>query len=357
MNPKELIDKYIRALVSREGSDIHLVVGSQVVFRINRSLQIFLQSERLTTEDMQDIVHLLLNKNQLNQLEQKLFLYIRYEHAISPGNICSFRVTLFKESGNPSIVFRLLESPDKTFEELHLPKILESVCAKMNGLFLVVGPSGHGKSTTLAAMVEHINRSYRRFILTIEHPVEFLFKQKESIILQRNVPDDARTFREAVDVSLRSDVDTIMIGEMNSTESIASTITLAEVGHLAFSTLHANSAAQVIHRIIDSFPGHQQNQIRNQLAHTLLGVLSIRLVPRIGGGLIPACEVMFNNSAVGNMIREDRIGSIDNTITTSSDQNMVSLDRYLANLVHEGEITLEHAKMFTNNERTLTQLL
>ena len=357
MTAVELLDQCVRALLSREGSDIHFTVNTQVVFRVKRALQIFLQSEKITPKHIKGLLEILLSAKQSEKLNRQLFLYFRYEHSLSPAQSYPFRVTVFKESGNFSLVFRLLETSERSFDDLGLPKVLESVCAKMDGLFLVVGPSGQGKSTTLAAIVEHINKSYRRFILTIEDPVEFSFKQKESIIMQRNIPDDARTFREAVDTSLRSDIDTIMVGEMNSIESIASTITVAEVGHLALSTLHANSAAQVIHRIIDSFPAHNQNQIRNQLAHILLGVLSIRLIPRVGGGLIPACEVMFNNSAIRNMIREDRISSINNTIQTSSDQYMISLDRYLANLVREGEITLEHARMFAGDARTLNQLL
>lgn len=221
---------------------------------------------------------------------------------------------------------------------------------------MVVGPSGHGKSTTLAALVDEINRTRADHIITIEDPIEYVFEGQRAIIEQREVQQDTLSFAKALRSTFRQDPDIIMVGEMRDAETMATAITAAETGHLVFSTLHTNNASQTIHRIIDSFPAEQQNQIRIQLATSLLGVISQRLIPRTKGGLIPACEVMISNSAVANLIRENKTHEIDLVIETSAEEGMISLNRSLADLVKRREISLENALIYSNNPNELKTL-
>jgi twitching motility protein PilT len=252
---------------------------------------------------------------------------------------------------------RLVSSVVKDIESLNLPAVLRDFANKEQGFFLVVGPIGHGKSTTLASMIDYINHSRSEHILTIEDPIEYFFVQDKSIIDQREVKNDTKDFHSALRSMFREDVNVGMIGEMRDLETISTAITAAETGHLVFSSLHTNNAAQTIDRIIDSFPAEQQNQIRLQLSSALLGVFSQRLVPRISGGLIPAYELLVCNPAIKNLIREKRTHEIDIVIETSFEQGMVSLDRSLANLVREREITIENALAHSLNPKGLEGLL
>ena len=252
---------------------------------------------------------------------------------------------------------RFIPAQIKTIEELSLPSMLHDFTKLSQGFVLLVGPAGHGKSTTLAAIIDEINHNQTNHIITVEDPVEYLFAQDKSIISQREVGLDTNDFHNALRSVLRQDPDAIMIGEMRDAESIATALTAAETGHLVFSTLHTNSAAQTVDRIIDSFPAEQQGQIASQLAAVLVGIVSERLIPRIKGGRVPACEIMITNPAVRNLIRERKAYQIDLVIETSSQEGMITLNHSLANLVKKGEISLENAEMYSLNPGELRILL
>ena len=253
-------------------------------------------------------------------------------------------------------MFRLIPKV-KTLEELHIPPILAEFSRKNQGFFLVVGPVGQGKSATLSSMINLINNEQARHIMTIEDPIEYVYEPKKSIINQREVGIDTKDFHVALKSVLREDANVILIGEMRNPETISTAVTAAETGHLVLSTLHTNNASQTIDRIIDSFPGDQQSQIRIQLASSLLGVFSQRLVPRIAGGLIPAYELMINNNAVSNLIREKRTHEIDVVIETGMESGMIDLNRSLVELVRAGEISIESAYQFSLNPKALEKLI
>jgi len=258
-----------------------------------------------------------------------------------------FRGNAFVQRGAVGVALRLIPAKIKTLEELNLPPILEIFTQRKQGFFLAVGPVGHGKSTTLAAMIDIVNRERTEHIVTIEDPIEFVFKEGNSIIDQREVGSDTQEFHSALRSVFRQDVDVIMVGEMRGPETIATAVTAAETGHLVLSTLHTNNASQTIDRIIDSFPPEQQGQIRAQLSQSLAGVFSQRLIPRVSGGVIPAYELLINNNAVANLIREGRTHEINVVIETGTAEGMVNMDRTLAELVRRGEITPENAQAYS----------
>jgi twitching motility protein PilT len=268
-----------------------------------------------------------------------------------------FRCNVFLSLGRTSIAMRLVPTEIKTFEELGLPSILETFAKRQQGFFLVVGPIGVGKSTTLATMIETINQTRLEHIMTIEDPIEYIFEPKKSIIDQREVKIDTPDFHTALRGIFRQDVDIVMIGEMRDLETISTAVTAAETGHLVFSTLHTNTAGQTVDRIIDSFPADQQTQIRLQLSNSLLGIFSQRLIPRISGGLIPAYELLINNNATSNLIREKRTHEISSVIETGSEAGMVDLNRCIAELVRKGEVTVENAFQYTSSPKTLERML
>ena len=268
-----------------------------------------------------------------------------------------FRCNAYLSLGRISIAMRLIPKEIKTLAELNLPPILETFAKKQQGFFLVVGPVGVGKSTTLAAMVEMINKERLEHIVTIEDPIEYIYEPKKAMIDQREVKLDTPDFHAALKGVFRQDADIVMIGEMRDGETISTAVSAAETGHLVLSTLHTNTAAQTVERIIDTFPSEQQGQIRMQLAGSLIGIFSQRLVPRISGGLIPAYELLINNAATANLIREKRTHEISSVIETSSGEGMIDLNRSLAEHVRNGEITVENAFLYSTNPRTLERML
>jgi twitching motility protein PilT len=268
-----------------------------------------------------------------------------------------FRVNIFFQRGEISIALRLVSNTIRTIEELSLPPILHEFARATQGFVVIAGPSSQGKSTTLAALIDEINHTRAEHIVTIEDPIEYLFRNDKSIIDQREVYQDTLSFARALKSTFRQDPNVIMVGEMRDPETMATTITAAETGHLVFATLHTNSASQTIHRIVDSFPAGQQAQIRSQLSGSLLGVISQRLVPKIEGGLVPVCEVMIANTAVANLIRENKIHELPLAIETAGDRGMISLNRALANLIKNKVVSLEAALGFSTNPTELKMLI
>jgi twitching motility protein PilT len=341
-------------IVNKEGaSDLHLAEGRLPVIRVAAFLIPLAKFAVLTKEDMQSFLDVFLtaeNKKSFLTMQEANFAY----QSPTSGR---FRGNAFEAVGKICIALRLIPQKIKSFAELNLPPILETFVKNQQGFFLVVGPSGQGKSTTLASMLEAINLERLEHIVTIEDPIEYLFEPKKAIIDQREVGTDTPDFHVGQRGAFRQDADVLMIGEMRDPETISTAVTAAETGHLVLSTLYTNTAAQTIDRIIDSFPAEQQDQIRIQLSVSLLAIFSQRLVPRISGGLIPAYELLINNNAIANLIREKRTHEIDAVIETSSELGMTDLNRSLSALVMAGEITVENALLFSTNPRTLEKMI
>jgi twitching motility protein PilT len=268
-----------------------------------------------------------------------------------------FRVNAFIQQGRVSVAFRLIPIAIRPLEDLGVPKTLYDFTKYSQGLVLLVGPVGHGKSTTIAALVDKINHTQEKHIITIEDPIEYVYQQDKCIINQREVYQDSKSFPEALRAVFREDANVVVIGEMRDLETIGTALTAAETGHLIFATLHTNDCPQTIDRIIDVFPAHQQNQVRMQLAATLLGIVSQRLIPRIDGGRIPAMEILIKNHAVENLIREGKTYQIDNVIETNLEQGMVSMDRSLAELVKTGVISLDNAMIYAKDQKYMQAML
>jgi twitching motility protein PilT len=350
---KKEFEDLIGVMLKENASDIHLSEGRQPILRVAGFLLPLVKYEPLSRTDIKGILDTLLDASKKETFLEKKEVDFAYDH----NNQARFRGNAFFQVGKISIALRLIPRQIKSLEELKLPGILETFTSKQQGFFLVVGPTGQGKSTTLASMVEMINQRRLEHIITIEDPIEYIFESKKSIIDQREVLQDTPTFHDALLGMFRQDVDVIMVGEMRTPEDIATAVTAAETGHLVFSTLHTNTASQTVDRIIDSFDDTQQAQIRFQLSASLLGIFSQRLIPRISGGLIPACELLINNVAVANLIRENRTHELNSIIETSSDQGMIDLNRYLADLVRAGEITIENAYLYSQNQKGLDRML
>jgi twitching motility protein PilT len=256
-----------------------------------------------------------------------------------------------------SVAFRLIPREIKTLEQLSIPESLYDFTKYSQGLFLVVGPVGHGKSTTLAAMINEINHTQEKHIITIEDPIEYIYEQDKCIINQREIYQDSKSFQDALKAVFREDANVVLVGELRDLESIGTAITAAETGHLILATLHTNDSPQTIDRIIDVFPVHQQNQVRSQLASSLLGVVSQRLIPQVDGGRIPAVEIMIKNHAVENLIREGKTYQLDNVIETSSAQGMISMDKSLATLVGRGLVSLDIASAYAKDLKNFKNLI
>ncbi|MDE1975443.1 MAG: PilT/PilU family type 4a pilus ATPase [Patescibacteria group bacterium] len=340
-------------LIFKEGaSDLHLSVGRTPIIRVSGNLIPLVKRPVLTDKDMEGFAGVFLSPE--NRAILKENKDVDFSYSLTEAR---FRGNAFYRQGVLSVALRLIPKSIRTLSELNLPPILESFTRTPQGFFLVVGPIGQGKTTTLATMIEMINQTRSEHIITIEDPIEYQFESKKSIIDQREVRIDTPDFRNALTAMFREDINVAMVGEMRDTETIGTAVTAAETGHLVFSTLHTNNAAQTINRIIDSFPSTQQDQIRIQLAGSLTGIFSQRLIPRISGGLIPAYELLISNNAVQNLIREKRIHEIDTVIETGSQEGMVDLNRSLAELVRSGEITVESAYTNSINPKTLERMI
>jgi len=341
-------------LAAQQGaSDLHLSVGKHPTVRIDGNLVPVSNEPILTPEMTAGLISALLTPEQ----EEKLIQEKEIDFAFSYEDKIRFRINVYFQRGYLSAALRLISTHIRTVEELNLPPILHEYAKYNQGFVLVVGPAGHGKTTTLAALIDEINHKRMDHIITIEDPIEYTFIQDRCLIDQREVGGDTLSFNRGLKSVLRQDPDVVMIGEMRDPESVSIALTAAETGHLVFSTLHTNSSSQTIDRIIDSFPSSQQNQVRSQLASTLLGIVSERLIPRISGGRIPACEIMFANAAVKNLIREAKTYQIDLVIETSTQEGMSSLNRALIDLVRKREISLETAETYSLNPSELRQLL
>jgi len=349
---KEIKD-LIAAVISQGASDLHISSLRHPTIRVNGDLIPLVQKPVLTAEDAKGLVLELLSLENREKLLREKDLDFAY--TLADG--ARFRGNAFFQKGHVGAALRLIPARIPSIDDLMVPPILKEFAFREQGFFLVVGPVGQGKSTTLASMIELINHERAEHIITIEDPIEYLFTEDKSIIDQREVGFDTKDFKTALRAMFREDVNVGMIAEMRDAETIGAAVTAAETGHLVFSTLHTNNAAQTIDRIIDTFPGDQQNQIRLQLSNSLLAIFSQRLVPRISGGRIPAYELLINNYAVGNLIRESRTSEITSVLETSAEEGMVSMNQSLADLVRRGEITQEHAVKFSLNPEALQRRL
>ncbi|MFC1630121.1 type IV pilus twitching motility protein PilT [Patescibacteria group bacterium] len=344
--------KFLALTVQADASDLHISVGHNPVLRITGRLVPLFKEKKIEGEDSKGLAFAFMDEEQKTRFLREKEIDFSYKFE----NEARFRVNIFFQSGEVSIACRLITSKIRTIEELNLPPMLHNFTKPSQGFVLITGPSSHGKSTTLAAMIDEINHTRTDHVITIEDPIEYVFEDDKSIVDQREVYQDTLSFARALKSTFREDPDVIMVGEMRDPETMGTAITAAETGHLVFATLHTNSAGQTVHRIVDSFPSEQQNQIRMQLSASLLGVLSQRLIPRTRGGLIPACEIMINNAAIGTLIRENKVHEIPLVIETSAEAGMVSLNRSLASLVKKREISLENALTYSSNQTELRTL-
>jgi twitching motility protein PilT len=352
MDYKKEIEELVDLVIQEGASDIHLSTGRTPIIRVSGNLIPLVKKPVLADTDMKGFLGIFLTPASKVLLEKDKDVDFSYSltHARFRGNV-------YYRQGALSVALRLIPKAIRTLSELNLPPILETFTRKPQGFFLCVGPIGQGKTTTLATLIDIINQTRMEHILTIEDPIEYLFESKKSIIDQREVRLDTPDFANALTAMFREDIDVCMVGEMRDIITMSTAVTAAETGHLIFSTLHTNSAAQTIDRIIDSFPPSQQDQIRIQLSGSLSGIFSQRLLPRISGGLIPAYELLINNNAVSNLIREKRTHEINTVVETSSQEGMIDMNRSLAELVRAGEITVESAYINSLNPKTLERMI
>jgi twitching motility protein PilT len=340
--PELRIELLLEEVIRKRASDLHLQVGLPPMLRVDGSLIPIVGYNALNEEEVERLVFAILDQDQ----QQILLKDKEFDFSFAFGDLGRFRVNAFHERGNLAAALRLIPNEIKTIQELGMPQVVSNFAAYPRGLVLVTGPTGSGKSTTLAALIDKINTEKSHHIITIEDPIEFTHKSKKSVVVQREVHYDTYSFSAALRSSLRQDPDVVLIGEMRDLETISAAITIAETGHLVFATLHTNSAAQSIDRMIDVFPPHQQPQIRAQLANILMAICSQRLVPSIGGGRSVAAEILVATPAVRNIIREGKTHQLDAVIQTGGDQGMQSMDKTLVGLVQAGTVTYEEARNF-----------
>lgn len=352
------IQELLKITIKEKASDLHLLAGVPPALRVDGSLMYLSEHGILAPQVIEEMIFSLLTP------EQKELLVANKELDFSfgvgggtYGDLGRFRANLYYQRRYLSGAFRLFPPSILTIEELNLPQVLHSFSELKQGFVLITGPTGHGKSTTLASIINEINLKKAAHIITIEDPIEYIYPDGKSIITQREMGIDTHSWDLALRSVLREDPDVVLIGEMRDPETIAAAITIAETGHLVFSTLHTNSAAQSIDRIIDSFPSVQQTQIKIQLAATLRGIVSERLLPMISGGRVPAVEVLLGSPAVASIIREGKTHLIDSVIQTSKDKGMISIDSSLASLVLSGSISLETARSYSLHPEDFVRLV
>lgn len=347
------IEALLEECIKKNASDLHIQVGLSPILRVDGALQPIPNTPVLTKDMVEKLVYSTLDSMQREILSKDK----EFDYSFSFGDVARFRVNAFNEKGNLAAAFRLIPTKVPTIEELGMPQVVSTFAEYPRGLVLVTGPTGSGKSTTLAALVNKINMEKSAHIVTIEDPIEFTHKSKRSVVVQREVHYDTFSFSRALKSVLRQDPDVVLLGEMRDLETMSSAITIAETGHLVFATLHTNSAAQSIDRMIDVFPAEQQPQIRSQLSAVLMAVCSQRLIPAIGGGRVVAAEIMVANSAVRSIIREGKTHQLDTTIQTGANEGMQTMDRTLAKLVQQGTITYDNAREYAVDMREFERLV
>ncbi|MCD6470943.1 type IV pilus twitching motility protein PilT [bacterium] len=331
-----ILERIFQEAINKKASDIHLMVGQPPILRIDGVLT-RTNYPALSNKDISDLIEKMLNEKQKNEIYNKKELDFSY--AVDSG--IRFRINLFWEKGNLALSARIIGPKIPTMEEIGMPKITYELTKLNQGLIIVTGPTGCGKSTTLAAMIDHINKNRAVHIITLEDPIEFIFEPKKSIIAQRELGEDMLSFAEALKHVVRQDPNVIMVGEMRDLETIALALTLAETGHLILATLHTPNAFQTIDRIIDVFPPYQQTQIRLQLALSLKAVIAQQLLPKINGGRIAAREILINTPAIANLIRENKLEQIKSVIQTGNKFGMITMEQSLEELYKNGLIAKE----------------
>lgn len=347
------VEILLEEVIKKKASDLHLQVGLPPMLRVDGALAPVTSADILTEEAVETLIFAILDEDQ----KQILLKDKEFDFSFAFGDLGRFRVNAFHERGNLAAALRLIPNEMQTVEQLGLPSVVTKFSEYPRGLVLVTGPTGSGKSTTLAALIHKINHERAEHIITIEDPIEYTHKSRKSVVVQREVHYDTYSFSAALRSSLREDPDVVLIGEMRDLETIAAAITIAETGHLVFATLHTNSAAQSIDRMIDVFPPHQQPQIRAQLSNILMAVCSQRLIPTIGGGRIAAAEILIATPAVRNIIREGKTHQLEAVIQTGAEHGMQSMDKTLVDLIHKGTITYDEARNYAVDLEELDRLM
>ena len=330
--------KYLDFAVEKGASDLHLINGIPATVRIDGRLLSVPEAPVLNQTIIKSLIAEFTQGNMLENLKNKREVDFSFGY-----KDMRFRVNLYFQKGSEAASLRLLPKDIRSVQELQLPPILEKFTEHSQGFVIITGPTGSGKSTTLASLIDKINKEQRKHIVTIEDPIEYVFEHKKSVISQREIGTDTDSFSKSLRSVLREDPDVVLVGEMRDLETIEAALTIAETGHLVLTTLHTNSASQTADRIVNVFPSHMRQQISNQLASVMLGVVSQRLIPKVGGGRIMAAEIMLANSAIKSLIREGKTYQIPNVIQTSASEGMVSLDKVLAEHVSAGDVSLEDA--------------
>lgn len=352
------LQQLLQLVVKNNASDLHLLPGLPPAIRVDGSLSYVGSISVLSSESVTSMISSLLSAEQKDLLtaNKELDFSMPYGGGIY-GDLGRFRVNAYYQRGQLCAAFRFLPKAIKTIEDLHLPRICHNFATFRQGFVLVTGPTGQGKSTTLASMINEINMTRNSHILTIEDPIEYVYPNGKSIISQREMKTDTHSWTMALRSALREDPDVVLIGEMRDPDTMQAAMTIAETGHLVLSTLHTNSASQSIDRIIDSFPEHQQSQIRTQLSFTLKGIISQRLIPQITGGRIPAVEILVGTPAIASNVRDGKTHLIDSIIQTSQDVGMITLDNSLSQLVLSGAISLDTAKSYSLHPDELLRMV
>lgn len=342
----------LEEMTKMNASDLHLTVGAPPTVRVDGKL-LGLNHDRLTGEDTKKLAYSMLNEKQKLKFEQNSEL----DFSFGVKSISRFRCNIFMQRGNMAVVLRQIPYKIRSFEELGLPKIVATLACLPRGLVLVTGPTGSGKSTTLAAIIDKINRERPVHIITIEDPIEYLHRHQKALVNQREVYSDTCSFASALKYALREDPDVVLVGEMRDLETMEAALSISETGHLAFATLHTNSAADTVNRIVDAFPGGQQEQIRVSLASSLQAIMSQMLIPKVGGGRVMAQEILIATPAVRALVRDDKVHQIYSMIQSGQKFGMKTMNQSLAGLYESGKITLNDAMAFSHSTQELSEML